>query len=76
MFAPYSCSINYTPSQRSSHTVECHTAARGEPKLPVRDAEGVPTMAECLGQTENDSRVPYIQHLPKCSSTTGLAAIS
>ena len=28
------------------------TAARAEPKLPVPDAEGVPVMAESLGQTK------------------------
>ena len=33
-----------------SHSVECHTAARAEPKLPVPDAEGVPMMVESLGQ--------------------------
>ena len=35
-----------------SHTAECHTAARAEPKLPVLDAEGVPEMAGNLCQTE------------------------
>ena len=35
-----------------SHSAMHHTATRAEPKLPVPDAEGVPMMAESLGQTE------------------------
>ena len=42
-----------TSARLPSHTAECHTAARAEPKLPAPDAEGVPMMVESLGQTEN-----------------------
>ena len=41
-----------TSTRLPSHTAECHTAARVEPKPPAPDAEGVPMMVESLGQTE------------------------
>ena len=41
-----------TSTRLPSHTAECHTAARAEPKLPAPDAEGVPMMVESLGQTK------------------------
>ena len=43
---------------RPSHTAECHTAARAEPKLPVPDAEGVPVMAESLAWPDWHVRRP------------------
>ena len=41
-----------TSTRLPSHTAECHTAARAEPKLPAPDAEGVPMLVESLGQTK------------------------
>ena len=66
-----------------SHSVECHTAARAEPKLHVPDAEGAPMMAEILGQTGKRLRgtVPLkpayvvVHHRTSCHQlTAGLSS--
>ena len=57
---PHTAVASTTPP---SHSAECQTAARAEPKLPVHEAAAVPwQMAESLGQTETWLRgtVPYL----------------